>query len=212
MRLLTPFACLLLPIAALAQNPPSSSSSNAEATAEANANANSSGGETKKSSQSSTHKVVVVNGKTIVDEKTVNGKPVGSGKRGGKRKPGRGAKPGLGGTPGLGLGGTPPADLEAMKRDMMRKLKEQMDKDMKGPVIRPPLRIGPKDLPRTGSPDMDAKLREMMDKMKSQLDKSSKGTSSTKKSSSKNASSKLPKRGKLIPRKSKKSDATRRLR
>lgn len=64
---LTPFALLALgPVAAAQQQP---------ARADAEAHATARGGE----STSSTHRVVVVNGKTVVDERTENGKPAARG-------------------------------------------------------------------------------------------------------------------------------------
>ena len=116
MRRLAPFACLLLPLTIAAQAPPSTSK--AEAKAEAKASANSSDSTSKKSgsSQTVTHRKVVVNGKTIVDEKKVDNNP---------------AKGGL-----LGA----PFDIEKMQRDLMKKLQEQM-KQNGGIQIRPPLRV-----------------------------------------------------------------------
>ncbi len=82
MRRFLPFACLLLPLSMVAQNPPSTSKAEAKAEARANATANGSGVKSKRSSSSQTvtHKVVVENGKTIIDEKRVDGKLVRSGK------------------------------------------------------------------------------------------------------------------------------------
>ncbi len=66
-------AVLGLPLVAL------SAPAQARAHAKSESSAKSSGGETKQSSHSSSHKVVVVNGKTVVDEKIVDGKKVGRG-------------------------------------------------------------------------------------------------------------------------------------
>src|SRR5690606_38327052 len=69
-----PLACLLLPFSAAAQTPPSANSK-AQANAEAKANSSDSKSNKSSSSQTVTHRVVVENGKTIVDERIVDNKP-----------------------------------------------------------------------------------------------------------------------------------------
>ncbi len=91
-----------------------------EAKSEARAEARATG------SQRVTHRVVVVNGKTVVDERTVDGTP----------GPGAGA-----GDPGLG-------GLDA--EEMLRKLREQVEREAGGglpPVDMPPLKQPPVKLP-----------------------------------------------------------------
>jgi hypothetical protein len=187
MRRLVPFACLLLPIALAAQTPPSTS--NAEAKAEAKASSNSSDSKSKKSSSSQTvtHRVVVVNGKTIVDEKKVDNKPALGG-----RKPA-----------GLGLGGTPTIDIEAMKQEMMRKLRKQLKKDMGGSTIRPPLRIGGKNLTPDAQKGM---LRDLLREVQS------KQKAGTKMPAAKKPTRAKAPRGKLVPRTRKARNRTRPIR
>ncbi len=72
-------AVLSLPFLAL------STPAQARAEANAKASAKSSGGDSLRSNSSSSHKVVVINGKTVVDEKTVDGKKVRGGKRRGRK-------------------------------------------------------------------------------------------------------------------------------
>jgi len=83
---------------------------------------------TARSSQTVTHRVVVENGKTVVDERTVDGKPVGGGKLGGGVRP----------VPGGAI------DAE----EMLRKLREQVEGDL-GRAL-PPLPAGLP--PRAGQP------------------------------------------------------------
>ena len=178
MRRLIPFACLLLPLTIAAQTPPSTS----KAEAKANASANSSDSKSKKSSSSQTvtHKVVVKNGKTIVDEKTVNGKPV----KGGKGRAGK----------GLGLGGMPSMDTDAIMRDMMKDLRKQLGKDMEGITIRPPLRVTGGKL----TPEAQEKLmRDLMREVGTAKTGENKKTSGKKSSTTKKAKTE---RGKLVPR------------
>ncbi|MFT4513820.1 MAG: hypothetical protein ACI89X_001685 [Planctomycetota bacterium] len=177
MRRFVPFACLLLPIAMAAQTPPATST--AEANAEASANSSGSKSKKSSSSQTVTRRLVVVNGKTIVDEKKVNNKPV----KGGRKSGGK----------GLGLGGTPALDIEEMKRDMMRKLRKQLDKDVGGHTIRPPLRVGGWKL----TPDAQKR------------DRTAAKNSGTKMSPAKKLTTPKTPRGKLVPRTRKVGKATR---
>jgi len=177
MRLTTLIACISLSVSALGQTPPSSGK--AEAKAEARASANASGsGDKSSSSQTVTHRVVVVNGKTIVDERKVNNKPVKSPNPIGRRGP------------------RPGTDLESLQREMMRKLEQQMQKDIK---VRA----------KTGRTDIDAKRRDMLDIMKSKVGKPA--TDSSTKGAKPSTKRALPKRGKLTPR-TRKAPDTRRIR
>lgn len=84
-------------------------------------------------SQRVTHRVVVVNGKKVVDERTVDGKPA----------PGGGAGSG---DPGLG-------GLDA--EEMLRKLREQVERDVGGglpPVDLPPVKLPPVKQPPVKQP------------------------------------------------------------
>ena len=101
----------LLALTALAAATPcqEKKTSRAEARAEARADAGGSGD--KRSSHSVTHRVVVVNGKKIVDERTENGRPVGSGRVGSGRPP-------LPGKPAV-----PDAD------ELLRRMREQLERD-----------------------------------------------------------------------------------
>lgn len=102
----------LLALTALAAATPcqEKKTSRAEARAEARADAGGSGD--KRSSHSVTHRVVVVNGKKIVDERTENGRPVGSGRVGSGRPP-------LPGKPAV-----PDAD------ELLRRMREQLERDL----------------------------------------------------------------------------------
>jgi len=100
-----PLACLLLPFSAAAQTPPSANSK-AQANAEAKANSSDSKSNKSSSSQTVTHRVVVENGKTIVDERIVDNKPAKGGR----------------------LPIAPGMDPE----EMMRKMREQLEREMGG--------------------------------------------------------------------------------
>jgi len=130
--LVLPFCSLLLGVAT-AQTPspaPGKADARADARAEAHATADGS-----RSSQSVTHRVVVINGKTVVDERTVDGKPV----------PGGVAGPAGGGFPPLPPLGTDP-------EEMLRKLREQMEREMGGDLPpMPPMPPMP-PLPAGGKP------------------------------------------------------------
>ncbi len=99
----------------------------AEARAEAKANADDKSSDSSRSSHTVTHKVVVVNGKKIVDERTENGRPAPAG----------------GGAGGAGPVGLPPLpDLDA--EEMLRKLREQVEREVGGGL--PPLPRGDQPL------------------------------------------------------------------
>ena len=191
MRQLISFACLLLPLTLTAQTPPSTSESTSEANAEANASANSSSNssdsKSKKSSSSQTvtHRKVVVNGKTVVDEKKVNNKPA------------------KGSLPGGSL------DIDKMKDEMMRKLQEQLKnqlKDHKGITIRPPLRVTT-DLPGKGKG-----LRDVLRPNKPVVPVINPPKPQKSKESQKSKASTKSKRTKLVPRKGKTSTSKGQLR
>lgn len=91
----------------IAQQPaPQSSSASANARAEARAEANGSGPQSSQQRRTVTHRVVVRNGRKVVDERTENGKPVPAGN-------------------GNGRSGMP--DAEAM----LRRMREQMQRELR---------------------------------------------------------------------------------
>lgn len=101
------FALVACCASAFAQQPANQKS---EAKAEARAEARSDGGGSK--THSVTHRVVVVNGKTVVDERTENGRPVDKGAA--PRRRGRGR----------------PAPAGGDARETLRRMKEQLERDL----------------------------------------------------------------------------------
>lgn len=117
--------CTLLAANAMAQEPrPPVGKADARADARAEARGDHKSSDSSRSSQTVTHRVVVVNGKTIVDERTENGRPAPAGR-------GAGSAGGAGGLPPL-----PELDAE----EMLRKLREQVERDIGGGL--PPLPVG----------------------------------------------------------------------
>lgn len=112
------FLCALLASAtgAFAQNPDGRSNARAEARAEARADAHgnpSNSSESSHSSHTSTHRIVIENGRTVVDERTEDGRAAPAGRRIG------------GGFPG-GMPALPDCDPE----EMLRKLREEVERDV----------------------------------------------------------------------------------
>ncbi|MCR9247396.1 MAG: hypothetical protein NXI31_20390 [bacterium] len=102
-------AGLLLHTPASAQASGGTTPAKANAAARASATARANGPQTSRSSHSVTHRVVVRNGRTIVDERTENGRPT----RGGKGR----------GKPGAALPfGDPHAEVEKMMERMRREM------------------------------------------------------------------------------------------
>ena len=102
--------CTLLATAAVAQTP-APKVAKADARAEARAKADAKSSDSSHSSHTVTHRVVVENGRTVVDERTENGSPVPAG--------------------GPGPAGVPP--LPAIDADeMLRKLREQVEREVGG--------------------------------------------------------------------------------
>jgi hypothetical protein len=112
--------CTLLATAAVAQTP-APKAAKADARAEARAEADAQQSDSSRSSHTSTHRVVVENGRTVVDERTENGSPVPAG----------GAGPGPAGVPPL-----PAIDAD----EMLRKLREQVEREVGGGL--PPIPVG----------------------------------------------------------------------
>ena len=110
--------CTLLATAAVAQTP-APKVAKADARAEARAKADAKSSDSSHSSHTVTHRVVVENGRTVVDERTENGSPVPAG--------------------GPGPAGVPP--LPAIDADeMLRKLREQVEREVGGGL--PPIPVG----------------------------------------------------------------------
>ena len=107
--------CALLATAtgAFAQKP----EGRADAKADARADASGKSSDSSRSSHTSTHRVVVENGKTVVDERTEDGRVVPSG----------GARPG-----GLPLPGGLPAMPALDPEELLRNLREQLDRQLGG--------------------------------------------------------------------------------
>jgi hypothetical protein len=121
---------LVSPLALLALAGPGTSQhdGNGNAKAHAEANATAQGGECR----TSTHRVVVVNGKTVVDERTENGVPVGPA---GGRPGGNGAAPLQPRLPMPQLGGT---SAEEMMRQMQEEVRRQMEQQQRATPPLPP--------------------------------------------------------------------------
>ena len=113
----------------------------ADARAEARANADARSSDSSRSSHSVTHKVVVVNGKTIVDERTENGRPTPAG--------------GAGGAGPVGLPPLPELDAE----EMLRTLREQVEREIGGGLPPRPAGATPHDARRANDAARDTAKR-----------------------------------------------------
>lgn len=131
-----PFSLMALTLAGLAASQ-QAQQQGGQARAEAHATAQ--GGESK----SATHRVVVVNGKTVVDERTENGKPVGN---------------------GGGAGLLPPLPLPAGDNadQMLRRLQDEVRRQLE--------QQGTPPMPQPTGESADQMLRRLQDEVRRQLE------------------------------------------
>jgi len=124
----------------------------ADARADAKAEARADGADRSHQSRSSSHRVVVRNGRTIVDERTENGRPVPSGKAG----------------PSPKAGGAP-APAMPDPEELLRQMRERMRRQLEGAL---PDRPGPegdmvRDLRERLQRDMERQIDEDIDRARS---------------------------------------------